>query len=81
MTRMMKKQAETEVESQGARRKIDELRLFFDQSKVELKKVVWPDKQETISTSSAVLLLVVVLTFFLGMVDLGLSKIIAAILS
>ena len=78
---MMKKQAETEVESQGVRRKIDDLRLFFDQSKVELKKVVWPDKQETISTSSAVLLLVVVLAFFLGMVDLGLSKIIAAILS
>ncbi len=77
----MKKQAETEVESQSVRRKIDDLRLFFDQSKVELKKVVWPDKQETISTSSAVLLLVVVLAFFLGMVDLGLSKIIAAILS
>lgn len=77
---MMKKQAD-EVERQGIGRKVEDLRIFFEQSKVELKKVVWPDRQETISTSSAVLLLVVVLAFFLGMVDLGLSKIIAAILS
>jgi preprotein translocase subunit SecE len=48
---------------------------------MELKKVIWPDKQETISTSSAVLLLVVVMAFFLGAVDLVLTKIIAAILS
>jgi preprotein translocase subunit SecE len=77
---MMKKQAD-EVERQGLGRKVEDLRIFFEQSKVELKKVVWPDRQEIISTSSAVLLLVVVLAFFLGMVDLGLSKIIAAILS
>ncbi len=77
---MMKKQAD-EVERQGLGRKVEDLRIFFEQSKVELKKVVWPDRQETISTSSAVLLLVVDLAFFLGMVDLGLSEIIAAILS
>jgi len=76
----MKRQAE-EMESQGFLRKIENLRIFFEQSKIELKKVVWPDRQETISTSSAVLLLVVVLAFFLGMVDFGLSKLIAAILS
>ncbi len=66
---------------QGMAQKFHELRVFFDQAKMELKKVVWPDKQETISTSSAVLLLVVVMAFFLGIVDLVLTKIIAAILS
>ena len=77
----MKKNAETEMPKQGVAQKFQELRVFFEQAKVELKKVVWPDKQETISTSSAVLLLVVVMAFFLGILDLALTKIIAAILS
>ncbi len=77
----MKKNAEAELQKQGIAQKIDDLRVFFDQAKVELKKVVWPDKQETISTSSAVLLLVVVMALFLGVVDLALTKIIAAVLS
>ena len=77
----MKKNAEAELQKQGIAQKIDDMRVFFDQAKVELKKVVWPDKQETISTSSAVLLLVVVMALFLGVVDLALTKIIAAVLS
>ncbi|KAF5050867.1 Protein translocase subunit SecE [anaerobic digester metagenome] len=77
----MKKIAETDMPKQGVAQKFQELRVFFEQAKVELKKVVWPDKQETISTSSAVLLLVVVMAFFLGIVDLVLTKIIAAVLS
>ncbi len=77
----MKKNAEAELQKQGIAQKIDDLRVFFDQAQVELKKVVWPGKQETISTSSAVLLLVVVMALFLGVVDLALTKIIAAVLS
>jgi preprotein translocase subunit SecE len=77
----MKKNAEAELQKQGIMQKFNDLRVFFDQAKVELKKVVWPDKQETISTSSAVLLLVVVMALFLGVVDLVLTKIIAAVLS
>ena len=78
---IMKKNAEAELQKQGIAQKIEDFRIFFDQAKMELKKVVWPDKQETISTSSAVLLLVVVMALFLGTVDLVLTKIIAAILS
>jgi len=77
----MKKNAEAELQKKGIAQRIEDLRVFFDQAKVELKKVVWPDKQETISTSSAVLLLVVVMALFLGVVDLVLTKIIAAVLS
>lgn len=77
----MKKNAEVEMQKQGIAQKFDDFRVFFDQAKLELKKVIWPDKQETISTSSAVLLLVVVMAFFLGIVDLVLTKIIAAFLS
>ena len=77
----MKTNAESVVEKKGLIGKFHDFRTFFEQSKMEMKKVVWPDKQETISTSSAVLLLVVVMAFFLGLLDLGLTKIVAAILS
>jgi len=61
--------------------RIAQLKEFFDQSKVEIKKVVWPSRKETIATSLAVLILVLVMSLFLGIVDLGLAKAIEAILS
>ncbi|MDY0275309.1 MAG: preprotein translocase subunit SecE [Desulfomicrobium sp.] len=77
----MKNNPNVDQNPKGILAKLTEFRAFFEKSQLELKKVVWPDKQETISTSSAVLLLVVVLAFFLGILDLGLTKFIAAILS
>lgn len=68
-------------EDQGIGQKINDLKSFFDLSKKELKKVVWPDKKETMSTTGAVLILVLVISVFLGITDLGLAKIIEAILS
>ena len=61
--------------------KIQQLREFFDQSLVEMKKVTWPTRKEAIATSAAVIVLVIFMSLFLGVVDLGLSKAIEAILS
>lgn len=61
--------------------KIEEFKEFLELSKVEIKKVTWPTRKETMVTSVAVLVLVVVMTVFLGVVDLGLSKLIEFILS
>jgi preprotein translocase subunit SecE len=61
--------------------KVEEFKEFLELSKVEIKKVTWPTKRETLTTSVAVLVLVVVMTFFLGIVDLGLSKLMQYILS
>lgn len=77
----MKNSAEAEVGKKSLARRLDDFRLFFEQSKMELKKVVWPSRQETLATSSAVLLLVAVLAIFLGTIDYVLTKIIASILS
>jgi len=49
---------------------------FFREVKVELKKVTWPSKKETIASTSVVLITVVIIAFFLGLVDLGLSRLI-----
>lgn len=77
----MKNNPDLEQDKVGFVRKLNDFRTFIEKSQLELKKVVWPSKQETVSTSSAVLLLVVVMAFFLGILDLGLTKFIAAILS
>ena len=61
--------------------KFEEFKEFIEQSKVEIKKVTWPTRRETMVTSAAVMVLVVVMTIFLGIVDLGLSKLIEFVLS
>lgn len=65
----------------GIGEKAHQLKEFFEESKVELKKVTWPSRKETISTSIAVVVLTIVMSLFLWIVDLGLSKIVAFILS
>ena len=44
---------------------------FVGDSIAEAKKVVWPTKKETIQTTIAVFVLVVVMAAFLALVDIG----------
>jgi preprotein translocase subunit SecE len=47
---------------------------FLREVRVELKKVTWPSRKETIASTSVVLITVFLISFFLGIVDLGLSR-------
>lgn len=49
---------------------------FFREVRVELKKVTWPSRKETIASTSVVLITVIMVAFFLGIVDLGLSRLV-----
>jgi preprotein translocase subunit SecE len=51
-------------------------RQFFREVRVELKKVTWPSRKETIASTSVVLITVFLVGFYLGVVDLGLSRLI-----
>ncbi|MFV0349688.1 MAG: preprotein translocase subunit SecE [Halodesulfovibrio sp.] len=76
------KKAEKANDSQsGVESKISQLKEYFEESQVEIKKVVWPSRKETITTGVAVLVLVVIMSLFLGVVDLGLTKLVEYILS
>lgn len=44
---------------------------FFGESIGEAKRVVWPTRKETIQTSIAVFVLVVLVAIFLAIVDIG----------
>jgi preprotein translocase subunit SecE len=52
------------------------IRQFLADAKVELKKVTWPTRKELLSTTAIVIVLVLLVALFLGIVDLGLLKII-----
>ena len=53
---------------------------FLSEVKGEVKKVTWPSRKEAMGGTAVVLLVVLIMAIFLGLVDLLLSKIIAAIL-
>ncbi|WP_419787474.1 preprotein translocase subunit SecE [Pseudodesulfovibrio sp.] len=85
---MAKKKGKSAAEKQAAQTssnglvaKVKEFVDFFEESKVEIKKVVWPTRKETITTCVAVLVVSLVIALYLGIVDLALSKIVEAILS
>ncbi len=83
-TKKIKSGDAAEVETSAAssvKGKVEEFKEFLELSKVEIKKVTWPTRRETMVTSVAVLVLVVVMTIFLGAVDLGLSHLMQLILS
>ncbi|MDL2210586.1 preprotein translocase subunit SecE [Desulfovibrio sp. OttesenSCG-928-O18] len=67
--------------SGGGGNAFETFRDYLTESKAEIKKVTWPTKKEARVTSIAVLVLVVVMAIFLGLVDLGMTKIIELILS
>ena len=53
---------------------------FFREVKVELTKVTWPTKKQTIGSTAVVIVFVFVIAFFLGLVDIGLTNLIRLIL-
>ncbi len=53
---------------------------FLREVKVELKKVTWPSRKQTIGSTVVVIVLVMIISIFLGAVDLGLSSLIRIVL-
>jgi preprotein translocase subunit SecE len=49
---------------------------FLRESRTELKKVKWPTRKELLASTAVVIGLVLVVSFFLGLIDFGLIKII-----
>ena len=70
-----------EGSSSGIAAKAGAFKEYLEESKAEIKKVVWPTRKETVATCIAVLALVVVMSVYLGLVDLGLTHLVKYILS
>lgn len=59
---------------------IEKVKTFFNEVKLETKKVVWPEKKQTIASTSVVIVLVMIISSFLGLVDVGLKGLISLVL-
>lgn len=53
---------------------------FLREVKFELKKVTWPTRKQTMGSTLVVLVLVTIIAFFLGAVDIGLSSLVRLVL-
>ena len=53
---------------------------FLREVKIELKKVTWPSRKETMASTAVVIILVIIVSVFLGLVDVGLSSLIRVVL-
>ena len=60
---------------------IAELSQYLKDSKGEMKKVTWPSRKATVGLTWVVLVVVLIISLYLGVVDLGLSKMIKLILA
>ncbi len=83
------KQAAASLKPASAKRKtepgkikilVDKCVQFLREVKVELKKVAWPSRKQTIGSTIVVLILVVLISFFLGVADVGLAGVIRFVL-
>ena len=52
---------------------------FLREVKIELKKVTWPSRKQTMGSTLVVIVLVIIISVFLGIVDIGLSTVIRAV--
>jgi len=57
------------------------VKTFLQEFKTEMKKVSWPPRKETLSSTSVVIVTVLIIVVFLGLVDFALGKIVQSVLS
>jgi len=59
---------------------IGKVKEFFREVRIELKKVTWPSRKETIAATGMVIVLSILVSFFLGLLDVGLAKLVSSLL-
>jgi preprotein translocase subunit SecE len=59
---------------------LEKIKVFFQEVSVELKKVSWPTRQQTVSATGVVITVAFIVAFFLGIVDIVLARIVGSIM-
>ena len=59
---------------------MQKIMTFIESVKIELGKVTWPTRKETIATTSVVVMIVFIISLYLGACDIVLSKMMRLIL-
>jgi preprotein translocase subunit SecE len=53
---------------------------FLGEAKAELKKVTWPSSRQTMASTLVVIIIVFIVSIYLGIIDFGLAKLVKIIL-
>ncbi len=56
------------------------VKTFLKEVKIEMKKVIFPNRNEVIGSTKVVIVTVVIISLFLGVVDIGLTKLVSQVL-
>ena len=56
------------------------IRIFLQEVHAEFRKIVWPEKNVTMGLTGFVIVLVVIISLYLGSVDLLLGKLVSTVL-
>jgi preprotein translocase subunit SecE len=59
---------------------LEKTKSFFREVNIELKKVSWPTRQQTMSATLVVIVLTFIVAFFLGIVDVILVRLVGTIM-
>jgi len=59
---------------------IQKVTQFLKDARMELKKVTWPTPKQTMASTAVVIILVFILSIFLGIIDFALAKAVKLIL-
>lgn len=59
---------------------IQKVTQFLKEAKVELKKVVWPTRKQTMASTAVVIIIVFIVSIYLGIIDFALAKLVKFIL-
>lgn len=74
------KKSEGTDPEQGSVFSLGRVKVFASEVKNEFGKIVWPAQKQTVTTTAVVVVLVMIISFYLGTVDLLLGKIIGYVL-
>ena len=58
----------------------EKTRQFLKEVSIETKKVVYPSREELIGSTWVVIITVFIVSFYLGIIDLGLSRLVQMLL-
>ncbi|MBU2621407.1 MAG: preprotein translocase subunit SecE [Proteobacteria bacterium] len=59
---------------------LDRVLQFLREVKIELKKVTWPSRKQAVGSTVVVIILVIIISLFLSVVDIGLSSLVRVVL-
>lgn len=59
----------------------EKIKQFIKEFRIEMKKVSWPSRKEVVASTGVVLVVVILISFYLGMADFIFSKLLKLLLS